>query len=275
MIFFSKKTAVRIIAEVKSCTLVGSSIAMFPDAVTARGTKHLLELADIAKSGTYSAYVIFIVHWPEARYFLPEWHSDLEFSRTLRAVKDVVSVRAVAVEWNEDLSIAGTHPIEIPWHVVDREAHDSGSYIFILRLKRDRRLSIGGLGEIKFRKGYYCYVGSARVNLTKRIERHKRHIKNLHWHIDYLREAGEYHAALPVRASEDLECAIASALGKIAEWSVPGFGSSDCGCESHLFAMTEDPLHTPAFVRLLMYFRIDRLEKYLGSPRRSSFSEGT
>jgi len=253
----------QIVTEVKSCTLVGNRIAMFPDAVTARGTKHLLELAELSKSGTCGAFVLFIIHWPGAEFFLPEWHTDLEFSRTLFLVKDVISVRAVAVEWNKDLSPAGTHPVEIPWQIVDNEAHDSGSYIFIMRLKRDRRLLIGGLGEVRFRKGYYLYVGSAKTNLSKRIERHRRISKKHHWHVDHLREAAEYHAALRVRASDDLECGIASALGRIAEWSVPGFGSSDCGCRSHLFAMNGDPLHTPAFIRLLIHFRIDRLEKYL------------
>ena len=263
--FLLEKDGRQVVTEIKSCTLVGDRIAMFPDAITARGTRHLLELADIAKSGTGAAFAIFIIHWPRAEFFLPEWHTDLEFSRTLFAVKENVSVRAIAVGWNEDLTLAGSRQIKIPWSLVDKEAHDTGSYIFIIRLKRDRKLLIGGLGEVRFRKGYYLYVGSARENLAKRLERHKRIIKNQHWHIDYLRGAAQYHAALPVRASDDLECEIASALGKITEWSIPGFGSSDCDCRSHLFAMTEDPVHSPAFIKLLMYFRIDRLEKYLHS----------
>ncbi len=262
--FLLAKDGREIVAEVKSCTLVGNRIAMFPDAVTSRGTRHLLELADLAKSGTCGAFALFIIHWPGADHFLPEWHTDLEFSRTLVTVKDVVSVRAVAVKWGNDLSLIASHPVEIPWHMIDTEARDSGSYIFIVRLKRDRKLLIGGLGEVRFRKGYYLYVGSAKLNLSKRIERHRRIIKKHHWHIDSLREAAEYHAVLPVRASDDLECGIASALRKVSEWSVPGFGSSDCGCRSHLFGMTDDPLHDRAFIRLLMYFRIDRLEKYLG-----------
>lgn len=263
--FLLEKDGRRIVAEIKSCTLVGDRIAMFPDAITARGTRHLLELADIAKSGTEAAFVIFIIHWPKAEFFLPEWHTDLEFSQTLLSVKESVSIRAMAVGWNEDLTLAGSRRIEIPWDLVDKEAHDSGSYIFIMRLKRDRKLLIASLGEVRFKRGYYLYVGSAKANLAKRLERHKRIIKNHHRHIDCLREAAEYHAALPVRASDELECEIASALGKISEWNVPGFGSSDCDCKSHLFGMTEDPVHSPAFIRLLMYFRIDRLEKYLRS----------
>ncbi len=251
-----------VVVEIKSCTLVGNRIAMFPDAITARGTKHLLELAGLAKSGKKTA-VVFLVHWPKADYFMPEHHTDLEFSQTLLAVKDTVLVKAVSVEWNSSLIPGKTKELTIPWQLVEQEAHDSGSYIIILNLKRDRRLLIGGLGTVNFRKGYYLYVGSARVSLTKRIERHRRLVKRLHWHVDYLRAKAEFHAALPIRASEDLECTIAAALGKITEWNINGFGSSDCGCESHLYGMMEDPLHSRAFIGLLGYFRIDRLEKYV------------
>jgi sugar fermentation stimulation protein A len=251
-----------VVVEVKSCTLVGDRIAMFPDAITARGTRHLLELADLAQEGTKAA-VLFLVHWPKAEFFMPEWHTDLELSRAVLAVKDRVLVKALSVEWKPDLVPGHIREIDIPWHVVEKEARDRGSYIFIMRLKRDRRLFIGGLGDVKFRKGFYLYVGSAKTNLSKRIERHRRLRKNLFWHIDYLRANADYHAAVPIRASDDLECEIASALGKIADWQVPAFGCSDCGCDSHLFGMIDDPVHSRAFIDLLLYFRMDRLEKYL------------
>jgi len=252
-----------VVVEVKSCTLVGNRIAMFPDAITVRGTKHLLELESIAKKGNKAA-VLFLIHWPKAEYFMPEWHTDLELSRTLLSVKDRVLVRALSVEWLPNLTIGQTREIAIPWGLIEQEAHDRGSYIFIVRLKRNRRLNIGGLEEVTFRKGFYCYVGSAKTHLTKRIGRHQRLRKKMHWHIDYLRAAADFHAALPIRASDDLECEIATALGKIADWQVPGFGSSDCGCPTHLFGLAEDPVHSRAFIDLLLYFRMDRLEKYLG-----------
>jgi sugar fermentation stimulation protein A len=252
-----------IVVEVKSCTLVGQRIAMFPDALTARGTRHVQELAELSQAGTKTA-VIFIVHWPRAEYFMPEHHTDLEFSRTLLAVKDDVMVRALSVEWNKDLTLGDrVRDLKIPWDIVEKEALDRGSYIVILRLNRDRRFSIGGLGNVRLRKGYYLYVGSAKANLGKRIERHQRLRKNLFWHVDYLRAAADFHAALPVRASEDLECDIAATLRKIADWDVPGFGSSDCDCESHLFGMSEEPVHAPEFIKMLQYFRMDRLEKFL------------
>ena len=260
--FLLSREGKEIVLEVKSCTLVGNRIAMFPDAVTARGTRHLRELEQIVDAGGQAA-VLFLIHWPKAEYFMPEWHTDLDLARTLIAVRNKVRVVAMSVEWSQDLRPRRVRPVSIPWNLIKRETHDRGSYIVILRLKEDRRLAIGGLGKIKFRKGYYCYVGSAKSNLTKRLERHRRLRKNLFWHIDYLRAETDMHALIPIRASEDLECEIAAALAQRAGWTVPGFGSSDCRCASHLSGMDEDPMRTRLFIDLLIYFRIDRLEKYL------------
>ncbi len=252
-----------IVLEVKSCTLFGRHIAMFPDAVTARGRKHLLELASLSRKGM-RAGVLFIVHWQGVRFFLPDYHTDLEFSRALLSVKDRIMVKALAVEWRKDLTLGDeVRELAVPWDLIQREAHDSGSYIVILRMKRDRRLSIGCLGNIRFKKGYYLYVGSAKANLTKRIERHRSLRKKLFWHIDYLRQYADFHAALPVRASAPLECDMAEAVSRVTSWEIPGFGSSDCSCKSHLFGMAEDPLRSQAFIDMLQYFRIDRLDKEL------------
>lgn len=103
------------------------------------------------------------------------------------------------------------------------------------------------------------YVGSAKKNLTRRIERHQRLRKNLFWHIDYLREAADLVTALPIRTADDLECTLAWAVEKIAQWLVPGFGASDCSCPSHLFGIESDPLHSVAFLDLVERFRIRRL----------------
>jgi sugar fermentation stimulation protein A len=112
---------------------------------------------------------------------------------------------------------------------------------------------------VKFPKGYYLYAGSARKDLTRRIERHRRLRKTKFWHIDYLREHADFRAAVPIRASDDLECEIAEAINGIAAWNIPGFGCSDCSCGSHLFGMKEDPLGSPEFISRLLYFRMDRL----------------
>ena len=166
--FLLRRDSRDILLEVKSCTLFHDTLAMFPDAVSARATKHLLELAELSRTGMRAA-VLFIVHSPKARYFMPEHHTDLELCRALLAKKDAVMVKAVAVAWEQDLSLGDTvRDLIIPWDLVEREAHDCGNYVIVLKLNRDRRLTIGGLGDVKFRKGYYLYVGSAMKDLTQR-----------------------------------------------------------------------------------------------------------
>ncbi len=262
--FLLQKRGQEMFLEVKSCTLFSKRVAMFPDAVTARGKKHLEELTRLSEDGTPCA-VLFLVHWPRAEVFLPDFHTDLEFSRAMKEAKGKVRFFPVSVEWGEDLSIVSgrTKVMPVLWRALEREAEDRGSYLILYSLPRKRLIEIGGLGRVTFRPGYYVYAGSAMKSLSKRVERHRRIRKNLHWHIDYLSGAAEFHAALPVRSEDDLECELASAMSSISEWSVPGFGCSDCSCPSHLFGFSTDPLSTRQFHDLLQYFRMDRLlEKY-------------
>ena len=247
--------------EVKSCTLVGKRVAMFPDAVTERGTRHLRELARLSEEGTKTA-LLFIVHWPFARVFMPDYHTDLTFSQTFLRMRDRVNVIPVSVGWGRDLSLLpGVRLLEIPWDYIAEEARDRGSYLLILNLNRERKIDVGRLGKVGFRKGFYIYVGSAMANLSKRLERHRRIEKEHHWHIDGLRAVAEFHSALPIRSSTRLECEIAKAFSGIAEWSIPQFGSSDCLCETHLLGMSSDPFHSIAFHKLLQYFRMDRFSE--------------
>ena len=249
-----------ILLEVKSCTLVGERVAMFPDAVTERGTRHLGELAKISEEGIRAVF-LFIVHWPFAKIFMPDFHTDINFSQTLLRVRDRVEVIPVSVRWAEDLSLSpDVNVLNIPWDAIEEEAKDRGSYLLILNLKRDRKIDVGKLGKVHFRKGFYIYVGSAMANLSKRMERHRHLRKRHHWHIDELRAVTQFHSVLAIRSSERIECQVAKAMSEIAEWSVPRFGSTDCSCDSHLFGMSADPLHSGNFHKLLQYFRMDRFQ---------------
>jgi sugar fermentation stimulation protein A len=260
--------------EVKSCTLVSREIAMFPDAVTARGRRHLEELAAINRGGTPCG-VLFLVHWPAARWFLPDYHTDLAFARTFADLREELLIKAVSLTWRPDLTLAPeVKEVDIPWEVIDREARDSGSYLLLLHLPRAVTAAVGGLGGIAFAAGYYLYVGSAKVALTKRLARHLRKQTARHWHIDYLKPHADRLTAMPIRAAEPLEHALAAAVGAIADGVVAGFGSSDCDCPGHLFFFAADPLKNPAFVDLLLRFRIDRLEKDL-SPAPAQENERT
>ena len=68
--------------EVKSATLVEKGIARFPDAVTSRGRRHVLHLAD-SITPQRSAAVLFIVQRSDAVSFEPHWGRDPEFAQAL------------------------------------------------------------------------------------------------------------------------------------------------------------------------------------------------
>ncbi len=244
--------------EVKSCTLFGKDVAMFPDAVTERGRRHVEELFQLRGEGKSGA-VLFLICWSGARFFLPDYHTDLNFARTLLSARKEIRIIPLSIGFGRDLSfIPKVRLLEIPWERLETECEDRGSYMLILRLPAEKKMEIGRLGKLAFKPGYYLYVGSARKNLTQRLERHRRQRKKIFWHVDYFRAQADFYRGLPIRSSEDLECDIASALKKISDWEVSHFGCSDCACGSHLFGMRQDPFRSPGFISLLQHFRMDR-----------------
>lgn len=82
-------------AEVKCVTLVRDKIALFPDAPTARGAKHLCHLAEIARRGRDAA-LIFVVQHPGAEKLMPFTEQDPEFARALGEAK-AAGVKTVAL----------------------------------------------------------------------------------------------------------------------------------------------------------------------------------
>ncbi len=68
--------------EVKSASLVIDGCARFPDAVTARGRRHALELAALAAQGKQTA-IVFIVQRADAHELRPQWTADPAFGEAL------------------------------------------------------------------------------------------------------------------------------------------------------------------------------------------------
>jgi len=88
--------------EVKSCTLVKDGVAMFPDAKTERGRRHVRDLVKAKKEG-YRACVLFIVQRTDAQVFSPNDETDPEFGEALRdAAADGVEVYAYYSKFAED-----------------------------------------------------------------------------------------------------------------------------------------------------------------------------
>jgi sugar fermentation stimulation protein A len=85
--------------EVKSCTLVREGVAMFPDAPTGRGRRHVEELIEAKKKG-YRACVLFVVQHIDVRRFSPNDTMDPEFGEALRrAAAEGVEVYAYSSEF--------------------------------------------------------------------------------------------------------------------------------------------------------------------------------
>ncbi len=71
--------------EIKNCSLAVAGTALFPDAITERGTRHLRELLALHRAG-HRAGVIFCVQRSDATGFAPAGAIDPLYARTLAEV---------------------------------------------------------------------------------------------------------------------------------------------------------------------------------------------
>jgi len=117
-------------------------------------------------------------------------------------------------------------------------AAKKGSYILVLYLAADARLTIGRLGTFEFPAGHYFYCGSALNGLETRIRRHLRRDKKRHWHIDYLTAVAPVVEVWWMESEERWECRWAEEIMEKGGVVVAkGFGSSDCRCMTHLLRL--------------------------------------
>ncbi len=70
--------------EVKGVTLEYGNVAMFPDAPTERGTRHINELIQAAKAG-YRAALLFVIQMHGVEQFRPNAGTDEAFAAALEA----------------------------------------------------------------------------------------------------------------------------------------------------------------------------------------------
>ncbi len=111
------------------------------------------------------------------------------------------------------------------------------SYVLVIRVSEEMDIQVGALGNIRFERGYYMYVGSAKVGIS-RVCRHFKKDKKLRWHIDYLTSRAEVICAYLFNMEE---CELSEMLSKRYS-GIRGFGCSDCKCETHLYFSREFPV---------------------------------
>lgn len=112
--FYIESEGRRIFVEVKGVTLEEDGVAMFPDAPTERGRKHMNGLRRAVSEG-YEAYVAFVVQMGRVRLFRPNRGTDPAFSDALKeAVDGGVKVLCLGCDVTEDsLTISYGIPVEI------------------------------------------------------------------------------------------------------------------------------------------------------------------
>lgn len=69
--------------EVKGVTLEHSGYALFPDAPTERGVKHINELVKATEAG-YEAYILFVIQMKEVHTFSPNKEMHADFAEALK-----------------------------------------------------------------------------------------------------------------------------------------------------------------------------------------------
>lgn len=254
--FLVKNKGEEIFVEIKSCTLFKGEFAMFPDAPTKRGKQHINLLKKIGKG-----IVLFIISNSKVRYFLPEFHTDPQFSKTLYEGRKNLKIVPLVLKFDKNLNYEIVRIAKIPWKIYEREAKGKGSYIFSGYLERKKWINFGKDKNFLFEKGWYLYVGSGMGSLDGRIKRHLRKRKKIHWHMDHLRENLKKIRVFPIYSSKRLECKISKELSKISTSYVKSFGSSDCLCPSHLYYFQENPLKNKNFIEMLLDFRMKKLSR--------------
>ncbi|MDR1301854.1 MAG: DNA/RNA nuclease SfsA [Treponema sp.] len=255
--FMGRDAANRVhLIEVKACSLVEHQVAMFPDAPSVRALKHLEELGALSAQG-YCGHVLFVIVHGNPQVFIPNLHTDPRFAAGLSRWASTVQIHASLVHCNaqgEVRLVAPSVPVDLQHGELAEQ--NRGNYLILLELSEEKVLRVGSLGTRTFVPGWYVYTGSAQKNLSHRINRHTEKMrKTQHWHIDYLSPHTSTIKALPIMTYRNRECELAGSLHDLGGKAIPGFGCSDCCCESHLFYFADPPLESRAFVDLLLWYR--------------------
>jgi sugar fermentation stimulation protein A len=107
-----KKGSLPCYVEIKNCTLVENHSALFPDAVTVRGQKHLYELTKLVQKG-HRCVMFFLIQRMDAERFSPADHIDPVYGEKLRRAASAgveiitydVSIDLTQIQINQKLPI--------------------------------------------------------------------------------------------------------------------------------------------------------------------------
>ncbi|MBN2658808.1 MAG: DNA/RNA nuclease SfsA [Spirochaetales bacterium] len=221
--------------EVKSSTLFAGDLAMFPDAVTSRGTRHIQELTQMSRKGIATA-VLFVVQSDNINYFSPDYHTDPAFSKALYDARDLVRIIPCTAGWDKKLSLIEHHrEIPVLWKLYESEGRtDRG--IFIMQFKRNRK--------------YVLYISFEEEELVKRVERYKRKKTNPKTVLERLRHSSGFEAAWTIRGPISMKKEITKSLSSIS------LTLADENSDYSLFFSDENPRLLREFQNVLLEYRM-------------------
>lgn len=98
--------------EVKGVTLETEGIAMFPDAPTQRGCKHVYEMIKAVEDG-YAGFIFFLIQMKGVKYFTPFELRDPEFAEALKLAseKGVKILAYDSIVYEDEITIGA--PVEV------------------------------------------------------------------------------------------------------------------------------------------------------------------
>ena len=114
-----------------------------------------------------------------------------------------------------------------------------GSYFLVIRLDEKKTVRTRAK-TFELSPGYYVYVGSAMNSLEKRVARHFRRKKRLHWHIDYLLKEAKLLRAYLIPSEIKLEEKLSREVSRFGE-PVEGFGAGDVKVSTNLYRFDDEP----------------------------------
>jgi sugar fermentation stimulation protein A len=244
-----------IYCEVKSCTLFGGSLAMFPDAVTSRGKRHVKELGEMSESGVETA-VIFVIQSNSIEFFLPDFHTDPLFAETLYLNRNKIRIIPLLAGWNDHLGLeVSGKEVPILWNLYEKVGRkDRGAYLMLFFLAEQTLLKLNQGTDILLASGYYCYVGYEYSDLQKSLERYKRKRKKPLVSRDFLRNVCTIDMVWGIRGEKDITTSLSSSLEKISDKIVDNF-------DGNLFFFKNNPRLTRKYQELLLDYRMRNLIK--------------
>jgi sugar fermentation stimulation protein A len=243
--------------EIKSCSLCHNGVAMFPDAPSQRGKRHLEDL-DFLATRDYETYTLYWINHKKAKVFMPNGHTDRDYCETFCQTRHV-NFLAYCVNMIDPVTLDLSFLKKVPIDFASSRflCAKKGSYLLVFYNDQPFKKNIGSLGEREFKKGYYIYVGSAMQALDKRIKRHLRKSKAVRWHLDHISpECMKIEKVYPIRRQDRIEEALARSLLEICDDYVMDFGASDSGLPSHFFYFSGRPYRRRDFLDLLLDFRM-------------------